>query len=83
MHLYSYATIQSLINDTNPKNTFRRGIYTSITGGGGGPNPLFFATDVHENRRHRANFGLFIRSIGLVTDSDWVVTVHTGGGLYR
>lgn len=80
----SYAIIQRLIKDASPDNTFRRGIYTSITGGGGtGKAPLFFATDVHENRAHRARFGAFLRSVGLVSDTDWVVTVHTAGDLYR
>jgi phenylacetate-coenzyme A ligase PaaK-like adenylate-forming protein len=79
-----YTTIQRLISDTSPENTFRRGIYTSITGGGGtGKVPLCFATDVHENRAHRAKFGAFLRSMGLVSDKDWVVTVHQAGGLYR
>ncbi|KAI6777649.1 uncharacterized protein J7T54_003818, partial [Emericellopsis cladophorae] len=78
-----YTAIQRLIADTSPSNTFRRGVYSSVTGGGSGPNPLFFATDVHENRRHRAQFGAFIRRMGLLSDADWVVTLHMGGGLYR
>ncbi|KZL79205.1 coenzyme f390 synthetase [Colletotrichum incanum] len=66
-----------------PQNTFRQSIYTSMTGGGSGSKPLFFAADVHENRRHRALFGRFLRNIGLATEADWVVTVHPTGGLYR
>ncbi|KAI0487214.1 hypothetical protein F4859DRAFT_247289 [Xylaria cf. heliscus] len=78
-----YATIQRLVNDTSPKNTYRHSIYASITGGGSGAKPLFFATDADENRRQRAIFGLFLREIGVITPSDWVLTVHTSGDLYR
>lgn len=71
------------MNDTNPQNTYRHSAYISITGGGAGSKPLFFATDVHENRQARADFGCFVRSMGLITDLDLVVTTHTGGELYR
>ncbi|GJC83710.1 hypothetical protein ColLi_06548 [Colletotrichum liriopes] len=75
-----YTIIERLISDSSPQNTFRQSIYTSMTGGGSGSKPLFFATDVHENRRHRALFGRFLRNIGLATETDWVVTVHPTGG---
>ncbi|TQN66997.1 hypothetical protein CSHISOI_08452 [Colletotrichum shisoi] len=78
-----YTAIERLINDPSPRNTFRRSIYTSTTGGGSGSKPLFFATDVHENRRQRALFGRFLRHIGLATEKDWIVTVHSAGNLYR
>ena len=42
-----------------------------------------FVTDVQENRRARANFGQFLRRMGLLSSSDWVITTHTSGGLYR
>ncbi|GJD05305.1 hypothetical protein ColKHC_14130 [Colletotrichum higginsianum] len=78
-----YTAIERLINDPSPQNTFRQSIYTSTTGGGSGSKPLFFATDVHENRRQRALFGRFLRHIGLATEKDWIVTVHSAGNLYR
>lgn len=79
----SYAVIQRLIEDPNPQNTFRRGVYTSMTGAGSGYKRLFFATDVHDNRRHRTLFGRFLRTIGLDNEMHCVVIVHSGGGLYR
>lgn len=78
-----YSTINRLVNDTSPQNTFRHSVYTSTTGGGMGSKPLLFATDVHENRRARAGFARFLQSMGLISSSDWVVTTHTGGELYR
>ncbi|KAJ0161858.1 hypothetical protein CTA2_5480 [Colletotrichum tanaceti] len=78
-----YIAIERLINDSSPQNTFRRSIYTSTTGGGSGSKTLFFATDVHENRRQRALFGRFLRHMGLATEKDWIVTVHSAGNLYR
>ncbi|KAK7428403.1 hypothetical protein QQZ08_005022 [Neonectria magnoliae] len=78
-----YVTIERLVNDTSPENAYRHSIYVSITGGGFGSKPLFFATDVHENRRHRASFGRFIRSMGLIKHGDWVLTTHSAGELYR
>ncbi|KAH7136898.1 hypothetical protein B0J13DRAFT_597344 [Dactylonectria estremocensis] len=78
-----YKTIERLIIDTNPRNTYRHAAYASVTGGGFGSRPLFFATDVHENRRHRGNFGRFVRDMGIIKDGDWVLTMHTAGELYR
>ncbi|KAI0538235.1 hypothetical protein GGR58DRAFT_311466 [Xylaria digitata] len=78
-----YATVERLVNDTSSKNTYRHGVYASITGGGFGSKPLFFATDVGENRRQRATYGQFLRTIGVVTPGDWVLTVHSAGELYR
>ncbi|KAH7125924.1 hypothetical protein EDB81DRAFT_730223 [Dactylonectria macrodidyma] len=78
-----YTTIERLINDNHPQNTYRHSAYASVTGGGFGSKPLFFATDVHENRRHRANFGRFIRNMGIIKEGDWVLTMHTAGELYR
>jgi hypothetical protein len=78
-----YQSIERLTNDFGPQNTFRRGVYVSITGGGSGSIPLVFATDAQENRRHRAYFGQFIRTLGVIEDGDWVVTTHSSGHLYR
>ncbi|POR38335.1 Uncharacterized protein TPAR_01456 [Tolypocladium paradoxum] len=78
-----YTTIERLVNDPSPRNTYRHSVYASITGGGVGSTPLFFATDVYENRRHRARFGQFVRATGLVEHGDWVLTTHNAGGLYR
>lgn len=78
-----YTTIQRLVNDTSPENTYRQSSYVSITGGGRGAQPLFFATDVDENRRQRAEFGKLIASTGMLNGRDWVVSMHSGGGLYR
>jgi hypothetical protein len=79
----SYNTIERLVKDASPQNTYRHGVYASITGGGFGSTPLFFATDVHENRRQRAYFGRFIRTMGLIEHGDWVLTTHCAGELYR
>lgn len=78
-----YTTIERLINDTDPRNAYRHSVYASVTGGGFGSKPLFFATDVHENRRHRAIFGSFIQDMGIIKHGDWVLTMHTAGELYR
>ncbi|KAM0232071.1 hypothetical protein ACHAPO_008105 [Fusarium lateritium] len=73
-----------LVNDVSPENTYRRNVYTSVTGGGSTlSRPLFFATDALENRRHRAYFGEFLNKTGLIESGDWVVTIHCGGSLYR
>ncbi|KAI1495907.1 hypothetical protein F5X99DRAFT_414643 [Biscogniauxia marginata] len=78
-----YTTIERLVNDTSPNNTYRHSIYASITGGGFGSKPLFFATDASENRRQRATYGRLLRALGVVTPGDWVLTVHSTGELYR
>ncbi|KAF4959109.1 hypothetical protein FGADI_1987 [Fusarium gaditjirri] len=79
-----YTVVERLINDTNPRNTYRHNVYTSVTGGGGGVSkPLFFATDALENRRHRALFGEFLKRIGIIERGDWVLSTHHGGNLYR
>ncbi|PHH81765.1 hypothetical protein CDD82_7935 [Ophiocordyceps australis] len=78
-----YTVIQRLVNDLSPKNTYRQGVFASITGGGFGSKPLFFATDIWENRQQRSQFGWLIRTCGIVEKGDWVVTVHTAGELYR
>ncbi|KFA72015.1 hypothetical protein S40288_07661 [Stachybotrys chartarum IBT 40288] len=78
-----YRTVERLVNDTSASNTFRKGVYTSCTGGGTGSKPLLFVTDVHENRRHRAYFGSFLNKMGVIDEGDWVVTTHTEGELYR
>ncbi|KAK5627485.1 hypothetical protein RRF57_003200 [Xylaria bambusicola] len=51
-----YTTIQRLVDDTSPQNTYRHNVYASTTGGGYGKKPLFFATDAGENRRQRAAY---------------------------
>ncbi|KAM0234343.1 hypothetical protein ACHAP5_010109 [Fusarium lateritium] len=78
-----YNVIERLVKDNNPDNTYRRSVYTSVTGGGSGSQALFFATDVLENRVHRANFGQFLRATGVVEDGDWVLSTHWAGDLYR
>ncbi|KAJ4308141.1 hypothetical protein N0V84_012271 [Fusarium piperis] len=78
-----YTAIERLVDDTSPQNTYRHNVYTSITGGGGGSNSLFFATDAMENRRHRAKFGDFLRNTGVIQHGDWVLTTHSAGDLYR
>ncbi|KAM5343715.1 hypothetical protein ACJ41O_012252 [Fusarium nematophilum] len=78
-----YAVIERLVSDSNPNNTYRHNVYTSITGGGSNSKALFFATDALENRRHRAYFGQFLRNTGLIKRGDWVLTTHWGGELYR
>ncbi|KAI3336202.1 hypothetical protein F4824DRAFT_489174 [Ustulina deusta] len=78
-----YTTVERLVNDTSSENTYRHSIYASITGGGFGSKPLFFATDTDENRRQRAGFGQFLRTIGIITPGDWVLTMHSAGELYR
>ncbi|KAI1733857.1 hypothetical protein F4680DRAFT_440314 [Xylaria scruposa] len=78
-----YTTVERLVDDTTSENTYRRSIYASVTGGGYGAKPLFFATDTDENRRQRARYGQFLRKIGVVTPGDWVLTVHSAGELYR
>ncbi|KAH6603990.1 hypothetical protein Trco_007436 [Trichoderma cornu-damae] len=78
-----YNTIQRLVNDTCPDNTYRQSVYASITGGGFGSKPLFFGTDVYENRKHRAHFGQFLKNIGVVKPGDWALTTHCAGELYR
>lgn len=72
-----------MVSDTSPENTYRRSVYASTTGGGSGGTPLFFATDVNEQRRQRALFGSFLNQIGLVKPEDWVLTLHSSGRLYR
>ncbi|KAL7929959.1 hypothetical protein V8C35DRAFT_170732 [Trichoderma chlorosporum] len=78
-----YDTIQRLVNDVDPKNTYRQSVYASITGGGFGSKPLFFGTDVYENRKQRAHFGQFLKMIGVIEPGDWALTVHCAGELYR
>ncbi|EHK47238.1 uncharacterized protein TrAtP1_010106 [Trichoderma atroviride] len=78
-----YNTIQRLVNDTNSSNTYRQSVYASITGGGFGSKPLFFGTDVYENRRHRASFGHFLKTLGVIKPGDWALTTHCAGELYR
>ncbi|KAI0002718.1 hypothetical protein F4779DRAFT_622163 [Xylariaceae sp. FL0662B] len=78
-----YITIDRLIDDASPQNTYRHSIYASVTGGALKSKELFFATDVHENRRNRASFGRFLHMTGIINDGDWVLTVHTAGNLYR
>lgn len=79
----SYDKIQRLVDDTSDANSYRQAVYVSITGGGFGAKPLFFATDVYENRRHRARFGSFIRDMGIIEHGDWVLSTHCTGELYR
>lgn len=78
-----YKTIERLVNDTSPENTYRQSSYVSITGGGRGSQALFFATDVKENRRQREEYGNLMASAGLLNSRDWVVSMHTTGNLYR
>lgn len=79
----SYNTIRRLVDDVRPENTYRHAMYASITGGGSGSKPLFFATDADENRNQRKQFGGLIKTCGIIRDGDWALTVHTTGELYR
>lgn len=72
-----------LVHDESPENTYRESAYTSITGGGRGNQPLFFLTDVWENRRQRAQYGNLLALTGTLTTKDWVVSLHSTGNLYR
>lgn len=81
--LVRYNTIQRLVNDTSPKNTYRHAIYASITGGGYGAQPLFFATDSTENRYQRLLYGQLINTCGILRKGDWALTTHAAGELYR
>lgn len=83
VQLSRYTTIERLVNDESPDNAYRQSSYISITGGGRGSLPLFFATDARENRRQRAEFGKLIASTGMLGGRDWVVSMHSAGGLYR
>ncbi|KAF3920138.1 hypothetical protein AA313_de0202933 [Arthrobotrys entomopaga] len=78
-----YKTIERLVSDRSPENTFRHGCYLSITGGGFGGMPMLFATDTKENRRHRAAAGALVKACGLIQLSDLVISLHSSGGLYR
>ncbi|KAJ3493093.1 hypothetical protein NLG97_g4957 [Lecanicillium saksenae] len=64
-------------------NTYRQSSYVSITGGGRGSQPLFFATDVKENRCQRAEYGKLMANSGLLNARDWVISMHSAGSLYR
>ncbi|KAI1264608.1 hypothetical protein F5Y18DRAFT_417585 [Xylariaceae sp. FL1019] len=78
-----YEVVERLIDDTSPQNTYRHSAYTSTTGGGGGSMSLLFCTDVHENRRQRREFGLFLRALKIVSEHDWVISVQFSGSLCR
>ncbi|RAH56038.1 hypothetical protein BO85DRAFT_521328 [Aspergillus piperis CBS 112811] len=78
-----YKVIERLTKDTNTQNEYRRSSYVSVTGGGSGDMHLMFFTDVKENRQHRAAFGEFLRTCGVVEPHDWILTTHTSGYLYR
>ncbi|KAK6529876.1 hypothetical protein TWF281_009032 [Arthrobotrys megalospora] len=78
-----YPTIDRLWKDTNPKNSYRKAAYLSTTGGGSGGIPMLFATDVYENRRHRAAAGALVRACGVIEPGDVVFSVHVTGSLYR
>ncbi|CEL00915.1 hypothetical protein ASPCAL00507 [Aspergillus calidoustus] len=78
-----YHVIDRLLKDPSTGNEFRRSAYLSTTGGGSGALPLMFATDTIENRRHRADFGGFMRACQVIDSGDMVLTTHTSGHLYR
>ncbi|PYH72839.1 uncharacterized protein BO88DRAFT_422573 [Aspergillus vadensis CBS 113365] len=78
-----YKVIERLTKDTNPQNEYRRSSYVSVTGGGSGDMLWMFFTDVKENRQHRAAFGEFLLTCGVVEPRDWILTTHTSGYLYR
>lgn len=74
---------ERLLDDLSPQNYFRHRAYVSLTGGGSGSRSLSFLTDVDENRKHRAEFGQFLRTAGLIQNGDWLLTTHSAGNLYR
>ncbi|KAK6334664.1 hypothetical protein TWF718_010112 [Orbilia javanica] len=78
-----YPTINRLWADTNPENPYRKAAYLGITGGGSGGKPMIFATDVFENRRHRAAAAALLRTCGVIEPGDVVLSVHAAGSLYR
>ncbi|KAK6354408.1 hypothetical protein TWF730_008814 [Orbilia blumenaviensis] len=78
-----YPTINRLWQDTNPNNTFRNSVYIGTTGGGSGGVPMLFATDVFENRRHRAATGALAKACGVIEPGDVIFSVHVSGNLYR
>ncbi|KAL4786816.1 hypothetical protein BJX76DRAFT_71627 [Aspergillus varians] len=78
-----YDVIERLLRDTSGQNNYRHASYLSTTGGGSGGLPLMFATDAIENRRHRAEFGGFMKVCRVVEPGDMVLTTHTSGHLYR
>ncbi|KAF7363696.1 Circularly permuted ATP-grasp type 2 [Mycena sanguinolenta] len=78
-----YQTIQRLTSDNDPRNGYRRSSYISVTGGGSGGIPMMFATDGQENRNQRRTAGQLIQACGVIEEGDWVLTMHTSGGLYR
>lgn len=81
---WSFSVIERLAADDSPKNTFRRGSYTSVTGGGWKRGvPMLFLTDSGENRRQRETIGSLIQAVGIVTPTDWILNIHVSGYLYR
>ncbi|RVD83549.1 uncharacterized protein DFL_007934 [Arthrobotrys flagrans] len=78
-----YPTINRLWADDSPENSYRKAAYLSVTGGGSGGKPMLFATDVFENRRHRAAAATLLRTCGVVEPGDVVFSVHACGYLYR
>ncbi|KAJ5644201.1 uncharacterized protein N7484_006708 [Penicillium longicatenatum] len=78
-----YKVIARLTHDKDPRNTYRHSSYMSITGGGSGGIPMFFAVDAHENRQQRAQMGKFLRVSGVIEPGDVVLSVHTAGDFYR
>ncbi|EPS42451.1 hypothetical protein H072_3643 [Dactylellina haptotyla CBS 200.50] len=78
-----YPTLNRLFSDTSAQNTFRTAAYISTTGGGSGGLPMVFATDVIENRNHRAAAGALAKACGLIEPGDVILTMHVSGALYR
>ncbi|GAB0132235.1 hypothetical protein EsDP_00000676 [Epichloe bromicola] len=76
-----YDVNERLLDDLSPQNYFRHRAYVSLTGGGSGSRPLCFITDVDENRKHRAEFGQFLQTTGLIQNGDWLLTTHYAGDL--
>ncbi|KAJ5923336.1 hypothetical protein N7454_008581 [Penicillium verhagenii] len=78
-----YETIQRLIADDTPNNSFRHASYISTTGGGSGGVPMYFLTDARENRIQRMAMGNLLRQCKVITPGDCVLSMHTSGKLYR
>ncbi|KAK6497853.1 hypothetical protein TWF481_012253 [Arthrobotrys musiformis] len=78
-----YPTINRLWTDDSPENHYRKAAYLGMTGGGSGGKPMLFATDVFENRRHRAAAASLLRVCKVIEPGDVVFSVHASGYLYR
>ncbi|KAE8349283.1 hypothetical protein BDV28DRAFT_163714 [Aspergillus coremiiformis] len=78
-----YQRVERLTHDMSTKNVYRKSSYVTVTGGGSGGAPMIFALEGHENRRQRMQMGDLIRICSIASPTDWVLSLHMSGGLYR